>query len=182
MRVREATPDDAQTVKQELLAPGFREAAAVDPEFAELDEDGVADAGIDRWLDDEDSALDGDESATEASGDAASRVLFVAETDGGELAAYISGGRHDSPPIYARGPYANVDGLYVKPEHRREGLASRLFDRFEAWAADRGCEHVGVSAHVDNAAAVEMYDERFERKYVSYRGRLDHEAARHRDE
>lgn len=155
MRIREATPDDAQPVKQDLLVPGFRETTAADPEFSELDEDGVADAGIDRWLDDED------------------RVLFVAETEDGELAAHISGGRHDSAPIYARGAYANVDGLYVKPEYRREGLASRLFDRIEAWAADRDCEYVGVSAHVDNDAAVEMYDERFERKYVSYRGRID---------
>jgi GNAT superfamily N-acetyltransferase len=157
MQIREATPDDAQTVKQDLLVPGFRESAAVDPAFSELDEDGVADAGIDRWLDDD------------------TRVLFVAETDDGELAAHISGDRHDSVPIYARGAYASVDGLYVKPEYRREGLASRLFDRIEDWAADRGCEHVGVSAHVDNEAAVELYDDRFERKYVSYRGRVGEE-------
>jgi GNAT superfamily N-acetyltransferase len=157
MRIREATPDDAQAVKQELLVPGFRETAAADPAFSELDEDGVADAGIDRWLDDDD------------------RVLFVGEADDGELAAHISAGRHDSAPIYARGAYANVDGLYVKPAFRREGLASRLFDAVEEWAADRGCEHVGVSAHVNNDAAVELYDERFERKYISYRGRIDRE-------
>ena len=157
-------------MKTELLEPGFRETAAVDPEFSELDEDGVADADVDRWLDDD------------------NRVLFVAEreradgdddsSDGdgvGDLAGHISAGRHDSAPIYARGPYANVDGLYVKPAHRREGVAAALFDRVEAWARGRGCEHVAVSAHVDNAAAVAMYDERFERKFVSYRGRLDGE-------
>jgi GNAT superfamily N-acetyltransferase len=161
MEIREATPDDAPTVNDELLVPGFRETTAVDPGFLELDEDGVADAGLGRWLDDED------------------RVVFVAEreTEDGdaELVGHISAGKHDSPPIYARGPYANVDGLYVKPAHRREGVAAGLFDRVEAWARDRGCERVAVSAHVDNDAAVEMYDERFERTFVSYRGRLDGE-------
>ena len=160
MQIREATSEDAQTVKTELLVPGYWETTAVDPEFSELDEDGVADVDVERWLDDDD------------------RVLFVAEREragDAELAGHISAGRHDSPPIYARGPYANVDGLYVKPAHRRDGVAAALFDRVEAWARDRDCEHVAVSAHVDNAAAVAMYDERFERTFVSYRGRLDGE-------
>ena len=63
----------------------------------------------------------------------------------------------------------------MKPAHRQEGVAAALFDRVEAWARDRDCEHVAVSAHVNNDAAVAMYDERFERKFVSYRGRLDRE-------
>jgi GNAT superfamily N-acetyltransferase len=156
MRIREATPADAQTVKDELLVPGYRETAAVAPAYSELDEEGVAASSVDRWLDDDE------------------RVLFVAET-GGDLAGYVSGGRHESPPIYARGPYTNVDGLYVKPAYRRDGLASRRLDRIEAWAADRGCEFVGVSAHVANDPVVELYDDRFERTYVSYRGRIDDE-------
>lgn len=156
MRIREATQADAQPFRNELLVPGFRETAAVAPEYSELDEAEVADAGIDRWLGDDD------------------RALFVAEADGG-LAGYVSGGRHDSPAIYARGPYANVDGLYVKPAFRRDGLAGRLLDRFEAWAAERGCEYVGVSAHVENGAALALYDDRYERTYVSYRGRLGDE-------
>ena len=160
MQIREATFEDAQTVKTDLLVPGYRETTAVDPEFSELDEDGVADVDVERWLDDDD------------------RVLFVAEREregDAELVGHISAGRHDSPPIYARGPYANVDGLYVKPAHRRDGVAAALFDRVEAWARYRGCERVAVSAHVENDAAVAMYDERFERTFVSYRGRLDGE-------
>ena len=111
MQIREATSENAQTVKTDLLVPGYRETTAVDPEFSELDEDGVADVGVERWLDDDD------------------RVLFVAEREregDAELVGHISAGRYDSPPIYARGPYANVDGLYVKPAHRREGVAAAL--------------------------------------------------------
>ena len=156
MQTREATPADAQTVKSELLVPGFRETTAADPGFSELDEDGVADVDVSRWLDDDD------------------RVLFVAESDG-DLVGHISGGRHDSPPIYTRGARTHVDGLYVKPDYRREGVASALFDRIEEWATERGCEYIGVSAHVDNDAAVEMYDDTFERKYISYRRRLGDE-------
>lgn len=156
MRIREATPEDAQTVKDELLVPGYRETAAVAPDYSELDEEEVAESSVDRWLDDDE------------------RVLFVAEADG-DLAGYVSGGRHDSPAIYARGSYTNIDGLYVKSAYRRDGLASRLLDRIEAWAEEQGCEYVGVSAHVANDPAVALYDDRFERTYVSYRGRISDE-------
>ncbi|MFB6071840.1 MAG: N-acetyltransferase family protein [Halobacterium sp.] len=154
MEIREATPEDAQPVETELLYPGFRETAAVDPEFSELDEDGVADAGVDRWLGDDD------------------RAIFLAEVDG-DLAGYIAGVRNDSPDIYERGAYTHVDGLYVKEDYRRRGVATALFDRIEAWAADEGCEYLGVSAHVDNDAAVSMYDDAFERKFLSYRRPVD---------
>jgi len=154
MQIREATPADASAAKTALLDPGFRETTAVDPEFSELDEDGVADSGLDRWLDHDD------------------RVAFVAERDGG-LVGYIAGVKSESPDIYARGSRTHVDGLYVVEEHRREGVASALFDRIADWARAEGCEFLGVSAHVDNDAAVAMYDDAFERKYVSYRRRLD---------
>ncbi|AHG05204.1 hypothetical protein HALDL1_06180 [Halobacterium sp. DL1] len=169
MEIREATPEDAPTTNDELLHPGFRETAAVDPEFSELDEDGVADAGIDRWLDDDDRVVFVAEREGVSEGRSESDARHERRPSDGDLVGYIAGVRNDSPPIYTRGPHTHVDGLYVKPEFRREGVASALFERIEAWARERDCEYLGVSAHVDNEAAVEMYDDAFERKYVSYR-------------
>ncbi|MFC3478510.1 GNAT family N-acetyltransferase [Halobacterium litoreum] len=156
MEIREATRADEPAVTTDLLVPGFRDSAAKAPDYNELDEVGVSEAGLDRWLDCDD------------------RVAFVAERDD-ELVGYIAGVRSESPDIYARGARTHVDGLYVVEEHRREGVASALFDRIADWARAEGCEFLGVSAHVDNDAAVEMYDDAFERTYVSYRRRLGDE-------
>lgn len=153
MRIREATREDEPAVVDQLLRPAYEASEAVAPEFNELDEAGVAGAGVGRWLDGDD------------------RALFVAERDGA-LAGHVSGVVTESPPIYARGRQLHVDGLYVRPAFRRRGVASALVDRIEAWGDERGCEYLGVTAHADNEAARRFYDERFELTFYSYRARI----------
>ena len=147
-------PSDAEhdAITDRLLWPAFQAAEANDPEYSELADDARQEAGDPTyWTDHSD------------------RVLFVAERDG-NLEGNVTGGLHESPPLYARGPYANCDGLYVRPEHRREGIASALFERFEEWAADRGAEYVGLSVHVDREPAREFYADRgYEVKFHTLR-------------
>ena len=145
---------DEPAVSEQLLRPSYRESASVAPRFNALDEDAVAQADAGRWLDRED------------------RALFVAEGDG-ELLGHASAIETEPPPIYDRGREAHVDGLYVKPGHRRQGIAAALLDRVEDWAADRGCEHVGVTVHAENEAARALYADRYELTFRSYRARLD---------
>jgi GNAT superfamily N-acetyltransferase len=154
MQIREATHDDEPAITERLLHPAYRDSADHAPAFNELDEDAIADADASRWLDHDE------------------RVIFVAE-DEGTLAGYVSGMLTGAPAIYARDQQAGVDGLYVHPDCRRQGVASRLFDRIEAWADDHGCEYVGVTVHVNNDAAKEFYDERFELTFYSYREKLE---------
>lgn len=115
-----------------------------------LDETGLAAAGPEYWLDDDD------------------RTLFVAETDG-ELVGYASAGLVESPPIYERGRRAHIDSLYVKPDFRRQGIARRLIDRVEAWAIENDCALLGITAHTENAPARRLYEADFEMKFASYR-------------
>ncbi|MFC7204485.1 GNAT family N-acetyltransferase [Haloferax namakaokahaiae] len=149
MQIRRPTDAETTVVTNELLIPGLKDSEAKAPEFNELDDDGVADASCDYWLNDDD------------------KILLVAETDD-TLVAHISAGRFDSPPVYTRGPRTHIDGLYVKPAYRRQGVASALIERVEQWAAERNCEHLGITAHVDNDAATSMYDHDFDRTYLSY--------------
>jgi ribosomal protein S18 acetylase RimI-like enzyme len=154
MQIREATTDDEPTLTDELLHPGYRSSEEYAPDFNELDDEAVADADGSRWLDQDD------------------RILFVAEDDG-ELTGHVSGILTDAPPIFDRGRQLHVDGLYVKPAFRREGVADRLLERIEDWAQTRDCEYVGVTVHVENDAAKRLYDDRYERTFYSYRRKLD---------
>ena len=48
-------------------------------------------------------------------------------------------------------PVAFVEGLYVKPEYRRQGWAAELMRAVEAWARDRGCQELASDAALENA-------------------------------
>jgi GNAT superfamily N-acetyltransferase len=154
MHIREATQDDEAEIVDELLLPSFEYDEAIDPSFNELDEDALAAVGCGYWL------------------DADERTLFVAVEDG-ELIGHVSGNEVAEPPIYARESRVHIDGLYVKEKHRRSGVASRLLDRIEQWARNRGCELLGVAAHIENDGARRLYESAFTRKFLSYRRRIE---------
>lgn len=154
MQVREATHDDEPSVVDELIHPSYRESETIAPGFNALVEDAVAEADCGRWLDHDD------------------RVLFVAERDG-ELVGHVSGLLTEAPDIYERDQQCHIDGLYVKPDHRRQGIASDLVDRMVAWAGARDCEYLGVTVHVANEAARRLYDDRFDLTFYSYRQPLE---------
>ena len=155
VRIRVPARAESETVGEELLAPSFRASAGNDPAFHRLDEAAVENADCDYWLDRDDA------------------TVFVAETTNG-LAGAATARVNDSPPVYARGPVVALTGLYVKPTHRREGIATALVNRVEAWGRARGCEYAALSVHVNNDAARSLYDRLgFEVKYESRRKPLD---------
>lgn len=153
MQIREANAGDEPALSERLLRPSYRESAEVAPAYNTLDEAAVADADGSRWLEHDD------------------RALFVATRDG-TLVGHVSGITTDAPPIYDRPSQVHIDGLYVVPDARREGIATRLLDRIERWADDRGCGYVGVTVHVANEGARRVYEDRYDRTFHSYRHEL----------
>lgn len=86
------------------------------------------------------------------------RTTFVADS-GEDLVGYVSVERRESPPVFARGEAGYVHGLYVLSEYRGTGLASRLFERAQEWASQRGCVHLSLDVHPDNEPARSIYRE-----------------------
>ncbi|WP_435318557.1 GNAT family N-acetyltransferase [Haloarchaeobius sp. TZWSO28] len=141
MQLRNATPADQQRIAQELLVPAYEAAENREPEYSNLTEQARTDPDISYWLDDED------------------RVLFVAETDDGDLVGDVSGAVSPTPPIYDRPPVVYCDGLYVKPEYRRDGVATALLDRLVDWGRERDCAFFSLSVHVDNEGARQFFED-----------------------
>lgn len=153
MDIRVPSDDEREAVAARLLRPAYRDAEARDPEFSALDEAVVEAEDCSRWLDDGD------------------RTIFVAYDP--VPIGNVSGGVSSSPPLYDRGPNCYVDGLYVVPERRREGIAGDLLDRIAEWAESQGCERLSLSVHVDNDTALGFYEDHgFEPKFHSLRKRL----------
>jgi ribosomal protein S18 acetylase RimI-like enzyme len=47
--------------------------------------------------------------------------------------------------------------LYVKPAHRRQGLARALMAQLEIWARARGDRQIGLQVFASNPAAIDLY-------------------------
>jgi len=47
-------------------------------------------------------------------------------------------------------PVAFLEGIYVRPEHRRRGLGQALVAAAEQWGRARGCRELGSDALLDN--------------------------------
>ncbi|MFD1645961.1 GNAT family N-acetyltransferase [Haloarchaeobius litoreus] len=154
MEIRQPRPDEHDRITDELLWPSYEDAGEDDP-FNELADDAYEEAA------DPTNWTDGDDT-----------VIFVAVRDD-ELCGYVSGFLSASGPLYARGPTAYCDGLYVRDSARREGIATALFERFEEWGREMDCDHLGVAVHVDNEPARAFYDSLgFQPKFVSPRKKL----------
>lgn len=154
MRIRKATPDDEELIVEELMLPSYESDEKLDYAFNELDEQALETAGCGYWIEADD------------------RTMYVAENDE-QVLGFISGVEVDEPPIYVRDSRVHIDGLYVKSDFRRQGIVTKLVGRIEEWADGRGCDYLGVSAHKNNAAARELYDDLFRLKFLSYRRPLE---------
>lgn len=50
-------------------------------------------------------------------------------------------------------PVGYVEGWYVSPGHRRQGIGGALIRAAERWARANGCSEMASDAHVDNAVS-----------------------------
>jgi ribosomal protein S18 acetylase RimI-like enzyme len=55
--------------------------------------------------------------------------------------------------------HAYIFLLYVSPTHRRQGIASALMRRAEAWARARGDRQIGLQVFQQNQPALQLYQQ-----------------------
>lgn len=84
--------------------------------------------------------------------------VFVAEVDG-EVIGYLLFEIRDVPPIFTRERDCALDQLYVKPEHRGQGIAQALLDRAVAIGEEKGAETVVLTIDAGNDGALAFFDD-----------------------
>jgi len=87
------------------------------------------------------------------------RIDRVAEA-GGTLLGYVSAEIQEPPPVVDRGDTLHINEVYVRPEHRREGVGAALLAEAEEWGDRQGCTHVTLSVNRPNDSAQALYQER----------------------
>jgi len=77
-------------------------------------------------------------------------AVLVADTGGG-----LAGFAEISTRAYADGcittPVAYVEGWWVEPIHRRQGVGRALLAAAEAWALAQGLKEIASDCHLDNS-------------------------------
>lgn len=145
MHVRRLDESDLPAFVDELYLPFAREMAEVDEYNALADEEQVRESN---------AAYRRDQLAKRDT------RIWVAESDGGDFAGYVCASVKEAPPIFERGATLSVAELYVRPDHRGEGVADDLLDRAADWGVERDCERLGLSVNTGNERARAFYERR----------------------
>lgn len=83
-----------------------------------------------------------------AGGGYGNEFIYLAD---GEPAAFMSLSlRHDYVEGTGTSPVGYLEGIYVKPEYRRKGIARALLAYARQWAAERGCREFASDCLLEN--------------------------------
>jgi aminoglycoside 6'-N-acetyltransferase I len=79
---------------------------------------------------------------------------FVAYSSSGEALGFVEASlRSDYVNGTESSPVAFLEGIYVVPQARREGVASALVAAVTAWAREGGCRELASDALLENQAS-----------------------------
>ncbi|WP_430503515.1 N-acetyltransferase family protein [Haloparvum sp. PAK95] len=140
MKIRQARSDDAVSIVDELWIAFAREMAKADQYNA--------------------LASDFRTNAIEHRKEKLSQENYCAHlaVEDSVLVGFVAGEVQPSPPVFERGATLRINEVYVRPDWRRQGIASELLEALEAWADKREYDTVSLSVNADNHAAKALYE------------------------
>lgn len=84
-------------------------------------------------------------------------VLFLARDNGTPVAVAQCGLRHDYVEGAKTSPVGFLEGIYVAPEYRRQGIAARLCRACEHWAVQKGCSEFASDCELQNTDSYQFH-------------------------
>lgn len=85
-------------------------------------------------------------------------VVLVAEVEGAVVGFIEVGLRSHADGCDTSRPVGFVEGWYVEPEHRRNGVGTALVRAAEAWARTHGCAEMASDAVIDNGVSLRAHE------------------------
>jgi aminoglycoside 6'-N-acetyltransferase I len=77
-------------------------------------------------------------------------ITFVAERPTGGLGAFLEASLRRYADGCDSSPVGYIEGWYVDPDLRRQGIGRRLVQAAEDWAVTRGCLEMGSDCELEN--------------------------------
>ena len=76
--------------------------------------------------------------------------VFIAVADAGAVGFAQCGLRHDYVEGTASSPVGYLEGIFIKAEYRKRGLARGLLETCQKWAKEQGCTEFASDCELDN--------------------------------
>ncbi len=85
-------------------------------------------------------------------------IAFIALDERGDAIAFVEAAlRHDYVNGCDTSPVVFVEGLYVTPEARQQGIASGLIDAVAGWGQAMGCTEMASDADIAHLASHDFH-------------------------
>lgn len=85
--------------------------------------------------------------------DAGENVCFLAWSVGGEAVGFVEVSLRRDAPGCTTGPVGYLEGWYVSPGWRRQGVGTALVEAAESWARSRAAREMASDTQVDNTTS-----------------------------
>lgn len=85
-------------------------------------------------------------------------AVFLAFDPAGDVVGFAEAAiRIDHVNGTETSPVGFLEGIYVAPAQRKQGIARALTEKVESWAAFRGCREMASDADIDNVPSHRMH-------------------------
>lgn len=84
-------------------------------------------------------------------------VIFLARAEGEAVGFAQCSLRHDYVEGTESSPVGYLEGIFVKEEYRRRGLAGNLLAVCQEWAAERGCTEFASDCELTNEDSLKFH-------------------------
>ena len=86
-------------------------------------------------------------------------VAFVAEMANGELAGFVEVGlRSHADGCDPAHPVGYIEGWFVEPARRGQGVGRQLVAQAEEWAQEQGCREMASDTWIDNEGSQKAHE------------------------
>lgn len=84
-------------------------------------------------------------------------AVLVADRGDGSLAGFVEIGSRPYAEGCETSPVAYLEGWYVDPDDRRDGLGARLVEAAEAWALSHGFGEIASDTEIENNISLKAH-------------------------
>ena len=83
---------------------------------------------------------------------------FLAQNEAGEYLGFINLSlRTDYVQGSSYSPVGYIEGIFVKPKYRKQGVAKELVKHAGKWAKKQGCKELGSDTKLDNTTSQKFH-------------------------
>ncbi|MCX6216631.1 aminoglycoside 6'-N-acetyltransferase [Spirosoma sp.] len=84
-------------------------------------------------------------------------ACYLAKVGASYIAFILISIRHDYVEGSAESPVGYIEGIYVRPAYRKQGIANKLIRVAEDWAKQKGLTQLGSDTEITNSSSIDFH-------------------------